>query len=154
LRQDVHYLKTTQAPPPLWLARLAKWKAGNIVALVFLGICTLFALFGKKSLNQKKAFLAAKSRLKKASIHTEIADTVSDYLQQKFQINTGSLPLKEVVATLNKKGVRKATTESFLLLWQRLDAARFAPAELNTQSTMDLSVQALDILNLIEEETK
>ena len=154
LQNDVRYLKTTAAPAPLWLAKLAAFKAGNIVALTLLVICALFALFGKKSLAQKKAFLTAKARLKKANVHTEIADAVADYLQEKFKINTGSLPLKEVAATLSAKGVRRTTAESFLLLWQRLDAARFAPDQTDAQSTMDLSAQALDVLTLMEEETK
>ena len=154
LGQDVRYLKTSYAPAPNWLAKLAAWRVGNVLALVWLGCCVLFASFGRKSLAQRKAFLTAKSHLKKATMHTEVAEAVSAYLQQKFKINTGSLPLKDVVNRLQQQGVRHASAEAFSLLWQRLDAARFAPGELSTQSTLDLSAQALDVLALMEEETK
>ena len=82
------------------------------------------------------------------------AEAVAAYLQQKLKINTGSMPLRDITHALNQKGVRPATGESFALLWQRLDTARFAPTELAEQSTLDLAAQALDVLSLIEEETK
>ncbi len=154
LGHDVRYLKTTYAPTPSFLAKLSTWNILNGILLALVGFCVLFASFGRKSLAQKKIFLTAKSRLKKATAYTQVAETVSYYLQQKFNINTGSLPLKDMVHILSKKGVRRATAESFSLLWQRLDAARFAPSELGEQSTMDLAAQALDVLTLMEEETK
>ncbi len=154
LGQDVRYLKTSYAPKELWLAQLSQWKIINALMLGLVACCVLFASFGRKSLSQRKAFTTARTKLKKAQAETEVAEAVATYLQEKLRINTGSLPLKEITTALAKKGVRPATAEAFSLLWQRLDAARFAPAELGAQSTMDLSAQALDVLVLIEEETK
>ena len=154
LGQDVNYLKTTYAPQKTWLAQLSTWKLINALCLGLVACCVLFASFGRKSLARKKAFLTAKARLKKATASTQVAEAVAAYLQQKLKINTGSMPLRDITHALNQKGVRPATGESFALLWQRLDTARFAPTELAEQSTLDLAAQALDVLSLIEEETK
>lgn len=154
LHKDIFYVKDSYGPAPSLLARLSAWRFVNAVMLLLLGACVLFASFGKQSLAKKKIFLTAKNRLKKAKAYTEVAEAVSVYLHQKFNINTGSLPLKEIVACLIRAGVRPASAESFSLLWQRLEAARFAPDEPNNQSRMDLSSQALDVLTLMEEETK
>ena len=83
-----------------------------------------------------------------------MADAVSDYLQQKMKISTGSLPLKSIGTALQKHGITPATAEAFSLLWQRLDAARFAPGAPGAQSARELARQAQDILKLLEEETK
>lgn len=154
LNTDVRYLKTTYAPEPGWLSQLAGWKIINAILLGLLAGCVLFASVGRKSLVKKKTFATAKNQLKKAASVNDVAEATASYLHQKFHINTGSLPLKDIAASLKKCGVRPATVESFSLLWQRLDAARFAPADSAMQSAMDLSEQAMDVLSLIEEETK
>ena len=71
-----------------------------------------------------------------------------------MKISTGSLPLKAIVKALQSRGITPATAESFSLLWQRLDTARFAPGTPDAQSAQDLARQALDILKLLEEESK
>ena len=154
LGQDISYLKTSYAPSQTWLAQLGAWKWINALGLAAVAFCVLFASFGRKSLAKKKAFLTAKAHLKKATASTQIAEAVSTYLHQKLKINTSSLPLKDITQAMHRKGVRPATTESFALLWQRLDAARFAPSDLTAQSTRDLSSQALEVLSSIEEELK
>lgn len=154
LGKDVAYLKTSYAPATNGLERVSEWDKLNYIFLSLLGFCILFASFGRKSLAAKRAYADCRNRLKKADSVGEVADAVADYLQNKFKISTGSLPLKNITQALRKKGVTPATAESFSLLWQRLDAARFAPGEWEIQSTQELSVQATDVLHLIEEETK
>lgn len=154
LTSDIAYLKTAAAPAPGALAQLADFGWLNWVVLALFAVCSLFSLFGRKSLAKKKPFLTAKSRLKQADRSEVIADVLADYLLQRFSIATGSLQLQNITSALQKKGVRPATAESFTELWQRLDAARFAPAELGAQSTANLSAQALAIISLMEEETK
>lgn len=154
LGQDIAYLKTNHAPNPSVLVHISTWKALNWVMLCLLAASLLFASIGRKSLAHKRAYSSAKSRLKKAHSSEAVAEAVSDYLQQKLHISTGSLPLKAILAVLHKRGIAPATTEAFALLWQRLDIARFAPGSPDTQSAQELARQALDILKLLEEEAK
>ena len=154
LGQDIAYLKTAPAPAATPLSRLSVWQTLNWVMLALLAASVLFASVGRKSLANKKAYSTAKNRLKKAFTSEAVAEAVADYLQQKLRINTGSLPLKAIVHALTKRGITPATAEAFALLWQRLDAARFAPGAPDTQSAQDLAQQALDILKLLEEEAK
>ena len=75
-------------------------------------------------------------------------------MQEKLKISTGSLPLKSILAALKERGVKPSTAEAFSLLWQRLDAARFAPSGHGAHSATNLSTQAQDVLKLLEEECK
>lgn len=154
LGNDVRYLKTAYAPEPGLLAKAAAWQDLNWIFLILLAAGALFASVGRKSIAQKRAYAAAKSALKKADGSEAVADAVTDYLLQKFNLSTGSLPLKSILAALRKRGVKPSTAESFSLLWQRLDAARFAPGGQAGQYASNLSVQAQDVLKLLEEETK
>ncbi len=154
LGNDISYLKTTYGPQPSTLAQLSKWDIVNAGMLALLAISILFASVGRKSLAQKRSYTLARNKLKNAQNAQEVADAVSGYLQHKLKISTGSLPLKGIVGALKKHAVTPATAETFSLLWQRLDAARFAPAELGDQSTQGLADQAKNILKLLEEESK
>ncbi|MBR4592072.1 MAG: BatD family protein, partial [Elusimicrobiaceae bacterium] len=154
LTNDIAYLKTSYSPAPTPLVRLSllTWLNGAFLSLVILGM--LFAAIGKKSLEQKKSFLMAKAKLRKASSCQATADALSVYLQHKFKIATGSLPLKNILMQLTRAGVTPATAQAFSLLWQQLEAERFAPTGANPSDSVHLSSQALDVLKLIEEETK
>ncbi len=154
LGSDIRYLKTTCAPEPGLLDKTAGWKNLNWLFLGLLAAGVLFASVGRKSIAQKRAYAAAKSTLKKAVSGEEVSEAVSGYLQQKLKISTGSMPLKTIIHTLRQYGVKPSTAEAFSLLWQRLDAARFAPGGQGSKSASNLSVQALDVLKLLEEETK
>ena len=154
LGSDISYLKTTYAPNPSIFTKVSEAGLLNWLAAILLFVSLLFALFGRKTLAQKRAYSQAKALLKNSPTEEAVANTTADYLQQKFKISTGSLPLKFIVTTLEKQGVTPATAEAFSLLWQRLDAARFAPTEKDAQRTRNLAAQALDVLTLIEEETK
>ena len=154
LGRDIAYLKTSYAPGLSTLAKLSGWETLNWIMLCWLGISVFFASIGRKSLAQKKAYTKARGRLKKAQSDEAVAEAVSGYLQQKLKISTGSLPLRAIVESLQKRGVTPAAAESFSLLWQRLDTARFAPGAPDAQNAKELAQQALDILKLLEEETK
>lgn len=103
---------------------------------------------------RKRAYTHAKNLLKRALSDEQVAEALSDYLQQKLGIGTGSLPLRAIVTALQKRGVTPATAEAFSLLWQRLETARFAPGSPDALDPQNLSAQGLDILKLMEEETK
>lgn len=152
LGSDVRYLKTAYAPESGILAKLPQYKQLNAFFLFLLAASALFAAIGKKSIAQKRAFSDAKRALKQADTEEAVADAVSAYLQKKLHISTGSLPLKSILAALKQHGVKPSTVEAFSLLWQRLDAARFAPGA--NDSATNLSTQALDVLKLLEEETR
>ena len=83
-----------------------------------------------------------------------MAEALAGYLQEKLNISTGSLPLKDILSALKTHGITPATAESFSLLWQRLDLARFAPGAQDAQSAQELARQAQDSLKLFEEEIK
>lgn len=154
LGRDVHYLKTSYAPKPGLLAQLADWENLNTLFLGLLALGVFFAAVGRKSIAQKRAYASAKNALKKATSEEAVADAVSGYLQEKLKISTGSLPLKSILAALKQRGIKPSTAEAFSLLWQRLDAARFAPSGTGAYSTQNLSLQAQDVLKLLEEESK
>lgn len=154
LGKDIAYLKNAYAPEPSVLARLSAGQKANWAALIILGISVFFASFGRKSMARKRAYTHAKNLLKRALSDEQVAEALSGYLQQKLGIGTGSLPLRAIVAALQKRGVTPATAEAFSLLWQRLETARFAPGSPDALDPQNLSAQGLDILKLMEEETK
>ena len=154
LSNDILYLKTTFAPPETFLARAAAWQFITWVLAAFVLAGVLFTATGRKSLARKKAFLTAKSHLKKASGGQEITDALSVYLQQRFNLATGSLPLRDMASALQQKGISTGTIKDFVRLWQRLEEERFAPAGLTISGTGKLTADALDILNRMEKETK
>lgn len=154
LGSDIHYLKTAYAPAPNILVRCSQYGILNAVALVLVGIMVFFASIGRKSLNRKKAYTQAKTRLKKATKGEDISDALSAYLQQKLKISTGSLPLKDIASALARKGVTPGTVQQFATLWQKLDAARFAPEAWGAQNFLELRPQARLLLKQLEEETK
>lgn len=154
LTQDITYLKTASAPAENILARISRYPVVNWIGLFAVALIALFAALGRAPLAKKKAFLTAKNQLKKANSSQAVSDIISQYLQVKLHRATGSLSLKELNALLREQGVTPATAESFSLLWQRLEAERFAPAAIHTSSAVNLPTQALDILKLIEGEMK
>ena len=154
LTNDIRYLKMSLAPEENLLERLSRLSVVNMgcAALLILGV--LCAAMRKKATPRHRAFAVAKTCLKKSASSQTVSDALSTYLQQKFNIATGSLPLKEILLELHQKGISPATIESFSLLWQRLEAERFAPGSSSSQNTARLSEQALDILKLMEKEAR
>lgn len=154
LGSDVSYLKMTFAPAENLLEHISHYPQANWAAGLLVILGALFTALARRPLARKKAFINAKNLIKKASSSQELSDAISTYLQQKWQLSTGSLPLREMAHQLRQKGVDAATCESFCLLWQDLEAARFAPAHTGEEYTSHAAQQALTLLKLIEEQTR
>lgn len=155
LGKDIAYLKTSAYPArENVLERIAKLGLVNFMMLLVLLGCTLYALFGKKTLAHKRAFGQAKARLKKAYTEEAVADAVSEYLQDKCGLSIASLPLRDLTQALRMRGVAAATADEFAQFWQRLDAARFAPVALGVANGAGLAAQALELLKKLEGELK
>ena len=153
LGKDIHYLKS-DAYQQEWnlFAKLASWKVCNYVALAWLIFTILFVLLAKTTLVEKHALAQTKSQLKHAKNEQTVADALSSYLQLKYNLNTASLPLRHLQAALVQKGCPAPLAERFTHLWQQLDAARFAPIDLQGQSTQELSQQALEIVRQMDKQ--
>ncbi|MBO7191658.1 MAG: BatD family protein [Elusimicrobiaceae bacterium] len=154
LASDINYLKMTLAPEENLLERFSHLTILNMGCAALLVLGLLLTAVRRKATPGKKAFAVAKNELRKPASCQTISDALGTYLQQKFGLTTGSLPLKEILFGLNQKGVTPATAESFALLWQRLEAERFAPGSDASQSTARLAQQAQDVLKLMEKEAR
>lgn len=155
LGKDIAYLKTSAYPTQEnLLERIAKLGMVNFALLLLLLGCTLYALFGKKTLAHKRAFAQAKARLKKAYTEEAVAEAVADYLQAKCSLSIASLPLRDLTDALRQRGVSAASAGQFAQFWQQLDAARFAPVALGMANGAGLAAQALELLKKLEGELK
>lgn len=149
--QDIRYLISQNPPAPSWLAHISNWKWLHIVALAWLVICVFIACVGKKSAAKRHAYTQAKARLKKATTYEHISDAISNYLLAKWKISTASLPLRSIVDALEKKNVKPQACQQFATLWEKLESARFAPAQADSQTRAQLTQQALELLKVLEE---
>ncbi|MCI7535671.1 MAG: BatD family protein [Elusimicrobiaceae bacterium] len=155
LGTDIRYLKTSPFEPAYTgLATLGKAKFWPVVFLLAPVLCLLGATLGKKSLRAKRPLLTAHAALKKATTEAQISEAVSAFLLQRFKLNTGSLQLREMMQALQKRGADKATLQAFLALWQRLDAARFAPQQLGQNETQALAAQTWALLKQLDWEAR
>lgn len=154
LGTDIIYIKTNTTFKPLFFSNLAKLDLVTILVAVLSGLLLPIVLILRKATSSKNAYNKAKNCISSASTVPQISDGISKYLAERLQISTASQPLKEIAKQLTSKGVSKATTQSFSLLWERLEAARFAPAELAKQNATELAIQTLDVVKLIEGELK
>ncbi len=153
LATDIAYLKSSPANTDNLLEHLSRYTRLNWLATLLVLFMALFVGLGRKSLDKKKAFLTARTQLKSAANAQQIADAISGYLQQRLRISTASLPLKDIQAQLRQKGITPATLQAFALLWQRLEAERFAPTADNG-SIPRLNTQVQHLLKLMEEEIR
>ena len=153
LGTDINYLKPLPAPQPTLLARMSRWLSVNwaFVALLLTG---LFIRVGRKQDRAKQAYAEAKNRLQKATSYEQIAEALSFYLATRLSIYTGSLPIKDIVSALQKRGYSSAQTEPFAALWQQLEALRFAPADSTSSSVKQQAQAARQLLQLLEEKAK
>lgn len=153
LGSDINYLKPIPAPRETLLAKMSHWISVNwaFVALLLTG---LFIRIGRKQDRAKQAYTEAKNRLQKAASYEQIAEALSHYLSQRLSIHTGSLPIKDIVSALQKRGYTPAQTEPFAALWQRLEALRFAPADSTSSSVKQQAQEARKLLQLLEEKAK
>ena len=155
LGRDILYLKSNlNTDTDSFLSKIGKMNWLIYIALIALGLCGLFAFTDKKTLAQKHALAKAKAQLKNAYHEEVISDTLSTYLQVRYQVNTGSLPLREISAALKQKSCPSALIERFEVLWQKLDAARFAPVDMQGEGTHELAAQALELIKDMDKESK
>ena len=151
LGTDIHYLKTTQAPPPNFLVKISAWDWINWLVLSALAVCVFFASLGAKISAKKRAYSEAKSRLKRAASYEDIAEAVSAYLATRLHLSTGSMPLKEIAAALQARGYTLPTVNRFTQLWQTWEAARFAPVQTQEASVQEQAQKALALIKEWEE---
>ncbi len=147
LGQDIRYLKSDLAQDDATF--LAKLAALNIVSYLFMALLLfagIFALLDKQSLAGKRALARAKAQLKKAWTEEAVSDALDTYLYVRYGVHTASLPLRDISAALKRRGCPADLVQRFENLWQRLDAARFAPAELQNQNTAELAQLAAELM--------
>ena len=148
--QDIRYIRQEYAPVSSGLSQITSWKWLHLVALTWLGLCLFIALIGRRSLTKHQAFNTARTQLKKATTHEQISEALSSYLLAKWNISTASLPLKDIVLSLEEKHVSTSTCQQFATLWKELESVRFAPIQ--AANTLDSFTQrASTILKMWEE---
>ena len=151
LGQDIRYVKNTLFPAQTdWLIGLSALNLVTYIALAVLVLAGIFALLDKQTLAGKKALVQLRARLKHPANEQDVADALSDYLQIKYNIHTASLPLRDITAALQGKGCSGVLLQQFATLWQKLDAARFAPQALRSQNTKELAQQALSLITRMD----
>ena len=147
LGQDIRYLKADIAPEQdSLLSTLARWNFLTYIFVALLAVCAVFALLDKKTLAGKRALAKARAQLKNAESEEAVADALSVYLAIRYGVHTASLPLRNISAALKKRGCPEPLVKRFETLWQRVDAARFAPVDLQGEGTAELSRQAAELM--------
>lgn len=149
--QDIRYLLNDPTPGSSWLAKLPDWKWLHALAGGWLILCLFIALIGKKTAAKRHAYVQARAQLKKATTYEHIADALSTYLSTKWKISTSSLPLRAIVEALAHKGVKTEVCNRFTNLWEKLESARFAPTQADTQTLAQFTEQARALLKAWEE---
>ena len=153
LGTDINYLKPIPGPQQTLLARLGHLPRVNwaFVALLLTG---LFMRVGRKQDRAKQAYTQAKKLLHRATSYEQIAEALSHYLSQRHNIQTGSLPIKDIVSALHQCGCTPAQTQPFALLWKQLETLRFAPADSTSSSVQQQANKALELLQILEGKAK
>lgn len=151
LGQDIRYLKSDVADAELtFFAKLAAMSFVNYLFITLLVFAGLFALADKQTLAGKRALAKARASLKKAWSEEAVADALSTYLQVRYGVHTASLPLRDISAALKKRGCPAPLIQQFETLWQRLDAARFAPVDLQGEGADGLARQAAALMKAMD----
>ncbi len=147
LGQDIRYLKSNLTDDKItFLSRVAKLHYVNYAALFLLILAGIFAFSDKRTLASKRALAKARASLKNAQNEEAVAEALSIYLQIRYKVHTASLPLRDLSAALKKHGCQPDLIERFETLWQRLDAARFAPVDIQGEGTQALARQAEQLM--------
>lgn len=153
LAKDIRYVKTTPYPGEIgWLVSVGSLSGLAWILFVLPFVCAIGMRLGARSLRAKAPLLTARARLKQAVIEEQVADAVEEFLLQRFRLNMGSRQLRDVQEQLKQKGVTPESLKAFCTLWQRLDAARFAPEDLAAADARALAAQALEILKRLDAE--
>ena len=150
LQQDIRYVKNTQQNSVSFLHQLSAWKWLHVLAFGWLAVCLFIACIGKKTAAKKQAYQHAKAKLKKARTYEHISDALADYLRDKWHISTASLPLKDILTALDKRGVSATDQRSFAALWKELESARFAPSVGTEAAVANFTQRAAELLKTWE----
>lgn len=151
LGTDIRYLKTHPFEGQAdFLARLGRSSAGNIAFGLLLLACALYALTDKQTWAGKRSVSKARANLKRAESPEAVAEALSTYLSVRYGVHTASLPLRDIAAALQARGCPAVLLASFETLWKQLDAARFAPVDLQGQGTASLARRAAQWISDME----
>ena len=151
LGRDIRYLKSDMADAKLTLlAKLASWGWLSYLFGILLSLAAVFALLDKQTLAGRRAMAKARAQLKNAYTEEAVAEALSTYLQVRYNVHTASLPLRDISASLKKRGCPPDLVKKFEDLWRHLDAARFAPVDLQGQGTADLAQKATELIKSMD----
>lgn len=151
LGQDIRYLKSDMDGAKLtFLAQLSTWTWANYLFISLLALAGIFALMDKQTLAGRRALAKARAQLKTAYTEEAIVEALTTYLQVRYKVHTASLPLRDISTALQKHGCPAELAKRFETLWQRLDAARFAPVDLQGEGAMELARQATDLIKAMD----
>ena len=151
LGRDIRYLKSDLAQgDTTFLAGLAKLDMASYLFAALLLTAGVFALMDKQTLAGKRALSRARAQLKRACTEEAVSDALSVYLQVRYGVHTASLPLRDISASLKKRGCPPDLIKHFESLWQHLDAARFAPAAMQRQNAAALARQAEELMKKMD----
>ena len=161
--RNLHIMKAESPGPEVSKLVPRVRKTAGILYLIYtimtatqfvLLLCGGFAFADKKTLAQKHALSKAKAQLKNAYHEEVISDALSTYLQVRYHVHTASLPLRDISAALKQKACPAELIKRFEILWQKLDAARFAPVDMQGEGTHELAAQALALIRDMDKESK
>ena len=147
LNKDIRYLKS-KAIQTEWtfFTKLASLNFITYLLLTFLVLAGCFALTDKNTLEGKRSLSKIRAQLKNPQTEETISDALSAYLQIRYGIRTASLPLRDIEQALYQKQCPTPLVEQFSTLWKQLDAARFAPVDLQGKGKHALAQQALKLM--------
>lgn len=147
LGQDIRYLKASAAEQELgFLRKIAfhDWLGWGALALLILAGAA--ALLENSALSGKRERAKVLQTLKSAHNAEEVSDALAAFILLRYSVHTASMPLRDIVTALKKRNCPANLLEQFQRLWQLLDAARFAPAQLQTQNAQELAQKAAALI--------
>ena len=128
LGRDIRYLKSDIADATLtFLVKIAHLLWLNYLFIALLVLSGVFALLDKQTLAGRRSLAKTRQLLKNANTEEQVSEALTAYIQVRYGVHTASLPLRNISAALEKHGCPADLVKHFEALWQRLNAARFAP---------------------------
>ena len=121
-----------------------------VAASLILGLSGVFALMDKQTLAGRRSLAKTRQLLKNASTEEQISEALTAYIQVRYGVHTASLPLRDISSALEKHGCPAELVKRFEALWQRLNAARFAPVDMQGEGTAELARQATELIKAMD----
>ena len=151
LGRDIRYLKSDIADATLtFLVKIAHLPWLNYLFIALLGLSGVFALMDKQTLAGRRSLAKTRQLLKNASTEEQISEALTAYIQVRYGVHTASLPLRDISSALEKHGCSAELVKRFEALWQRLNAARFAPVDMQGEGTAELARQATELIKAMD----